>query len=140
MPYLHLSLSFIHLLFPPTSFTFPSLPLSLPSPSSLSSPSPFSPSPLPLGEEIMQRLLDNMFSSETPSDSVIVNGIAVILTILEKRCSSTLCCYGNNSETAWLPLLPLPSLVSFSLSPLPFPSPSPLCRFLLPHKFLVLLE
>ena len=41
--------------------------------------------PPPSSEEIMQRLLDNMFSSESPSDVVIVHGIAVILTILEKR-------------------------------------------------------
>ncbi|XP_064396518.1 serine/threonine-protein phosphatase 6 regulatory subunit 3-like isoform X2 [Halichondria panicea] len=36
-------------------------------------------------EETLQRLLDNMFSSETPKDVVIVNGISVLLTALEKR-------------------------------------------------------
>lgn len=92
--------------------------LSLLSLLSLPPSSPFSLS-LPLSEEIMQRLLDNMFSSESPSDSVIINGIAVILTILEKRCSSAhysfLCCYanGSGSESAQLLLLPLSSLFSF---------------------------
>ena len=105
LPYLHLSSTL-------SSFTFP---ICLPP---LPPSSPFSLS-LPLSEEIMQRLLDNMFSSESPSDSVIINGIAVILTILEKRCSSAhysfLCCYGNGSgsESAQLLLLPLSSLFSF---------------------------
>ena len=33
----------------------------------------------------MKRLLANMFSSEHPSDVVIVNGISVLLTALERR-------------------------------------------------------
>ena len=33
----------------------------------------------------MKRLLANMFSSEQPSDVVIVNGISVLLTALERR-------------------------------------------------------
>ena len=36
-------------------------------------------------EETMKRLLANMFSSEHPSDVVIVNGISVLLTALERR-------------------------------------------------------
>ena len=33
----------------------------------------------------MKRLLANMFSSDHPSDVVIVNGISVLLTALERR-------------------------------------------------------
>ncbi len=46
--------------------------------------------PAPLHEalenkQIIERLLQNMFSSETPSDVVIINGISVLLTILRER-------------------------------------------------------
>ena len=33
----------------------------------------------------MKRLLDNMFSSEIPSDVVIVSGVSVLLTAIERR-------------------------------------------------------
>lgn len=33
----------------------------------------------------MKRLLENMFCSDTPSDVVIVSGISVLLTAIEKR-------------------------------------------------------
>ena len=36
-------------------------------------------------KEIAQRLLRNMFSSETPSDVVVINGISVLLTMLRDR-------------------------------------------------------
>lgn len=46
--------------------------------------------PAPLYEileskEIVERLLKNMFSSELPTDVVVVNGISVLLTILRDR-------------------------------------------------------
>ena len=36
-------------------------------------------------KETIQRLLENMFSTEAPSDVVVINGIAVLLTILRER-------------------------------------------------------
>ena len=41
----------------------------------------------------MKRLLENMFSSESPSDVVIVNGISVLLTALERRYMCTYTTY-----------------------------------------------
>ena len=46
--------------------------------------------PAPLHEileskEIVQRLLRNIFSSESPSDVVVVNGISVLLTMLREK-------------------------------------------------------
>lgn len=46
--------------------------------------------PAPLHEileskEIVERLLKNIFSAESPSDVVIVNGITVLLTMLRDR-------------------------------------------------------
>ena len=47
--------------------------------------------PTPLHEvlesrEVIDRLLRNMFSSETPSDVVVINGVSVLLTILRDMC------------------------------------------------------
>lgn len=36
-------------------------------------------------KDTIERLLGNMFSSESPSDVVVVNGISVLLTILRDR-------------------------------------------------------
>lgn len=33
----------------------------------------------------MKRLLENMFCSDTPSDVVIISGVSVLLTMIEKR-------------------------------------------------------
>lgn len=53
--------------------------------------------PAPLHEvlesrETVQRLLNNMFSVEAPSDVVVVNGIAVLLNMLRERC---VCVWGG---------------------------------------------
>eukprot|EP00731_Ephydatia_muelleri_P029817 Em0021g340a len=40
--------------------------------------------------EIVQAMLNNMFSAETGVDTCIINGVSVLLTVLEKRSGSTL--------------------------------------------------
>ena len=41
-------------------------------------------------EVTMKRLLDNMFCMDTPSDVVIISGVSVLLTAIERRLSISL--------------------------------------------------
>ena len=40
-------------------------------------------------EVTMKRLLENMFCTDTPSDVVIVSGVSVLLTAIERRLQHT---------------------------------------------------
>ena len=44
--------------------------------------------------EIVQAMLNNMFSAETGVDTCIINGVSVLLTVLEKRCVCLCMCVG----------------------------------------------